>query len=65
MIDFKRLLGIALTSSLLVLASPSVIKGAETITFSIMPLGQFDISVKSLTDFAETGTIDPDFKFYT
>lgn len=65
MVNFKHLLGIALTSSLLVLASPSVIKGAETITFSIMPLGEFDISVQSLTDFAETGAIDPDFKFYT
>ncbi|MBE9202447.1 alpha/beta hydrolase [Synechocystis salina LEGE 06099] len=65
MINFKHLLGVALTSSLLVLASPRIIKGAETITFSIMPLGQFDISVQSLTTFAETGTIDPDFKFYT
>ncbi|MBE9240379.1 alpha/beta hydrolase [Synechocystis salina] len=65
MINFKRFLGIALTSSFLVLASPRAIKGAETITFSIMPLGQFDISVQSLTTFAETGTIDPDFKFYT
>ncbi len=65
MINFKHLFGLTITASLLNFGYPNLVRAAETITFSIMPLGQFDVSVESLTTFAKTGTIDPDLEFYT
>lgn len=65
MINLKRLFALTITASLLTLVYPKLLRAADTVTFSIMPLGQFDVSVKSLTNFTKTGTIDPDFEFYT
>jgi hypothetical protein len=38
---------------------------AEKITFSVLPVGEFDISVKSLENFAKTGKISPDLVLFT
>ncbi|AIE75520.1 MULTISPECIES: alpha/beta hydrolase [unclassified Synechocystis] len=65
MINVKRFFRVVITAGFLTVGSPNWAIGAEKIVFSLTPLGQFDVSVESLTTFAETGNIDPDLAFYT
>lgn len=50
---------------LLSLGSALPVLAAETITFSIAPLGEFDVSVDALATFAKNGKITPELAFYT
>jgi hypothetical protein len=58
---FLRYLGLGLLSTFLT-ATPGL--GAERISFSYPPFGEFSLSVDSLETFAKVGKIDRDFSFY-
>ncbi|MEA5532558.1 alpha/beta hydrolase [Crocosphaera sp. XPORK-15E] len=64
MINFTQKLGLTLGLGILSLLPSFPIVAAEKITFSIAPLGEFDVSVDSLVVFAKDGTITSDFAFY-
>ncbi|MEB3160433.1 MAG: alpha/beta hydrolase [Synechocystis sp.] len=55
--------GIALGVSLCLPQLPGT--AAENVVFSLGPLGDFYVSVKSLETFAATGKVTPDLDFYT
>ncbi|MFM8296301.1 MAG: alpha/beta hydrolase [Microcystaceae cyanobacterium] len=66
--QFKRFLqslglafGLTLSSSFLALP----IRAADKITFVYPPFGQFDVNIRDLSEFAETGKISPSLAFYT
>ncbi|WP_107669369.1 alpha/beta hydrolase [Cyanothece sp. BG0011] len=65
MINLTQRFGLTLGLGILSLLPSFPILAAEKITFSIAPLGEFDVSVDSLVVFAKDGTITPDFAFYT
>ncbi|ACB50599.1 unknown [Crocosphaera subtropica ATCC 51142] len=65
MINLTQRFGLTLGLGILSLLPSFPIFAAEKITFSIAPLGEFDVSVDSLGVFAKDGTITPDFAFYT
>ncbi len=58
---FLRYLGLSLLSTFLT-STPGL--GAERISFSYPPFGEFSLSVNSLETFAKEGKIDQDFSFY-
>ncbi|MGL5033046.1 MAG: alpha/beta hydrolase, partial [Microcystaceae cyanobacterium] len=55
---------LVLTASLIPLNVPRV-QASETITFRYPPFGQFNVAVKDLVTFAETGEVSPSLSFYT
>jgi predicted dienelactone hydrolase len=65
MINLSQKLGLTLGLGILSLLPSFPVLAAEKITFSIAPLGEFDVSVDSLVIFAQEGKITPDFAFYT
>ncbi len=64
MINLSQKLGLTLGLGILSLLPSFPVLAAEKITFSLAPLGEFDISVDSLVIFAQEGKITPDLAFY-
>lgn len=64
MINLTQKLGLILGLGMLSILPLSPVVAAEKITFSLAPLGEFDISVESLVIFAQKGKITPDFALY-
>ena len=65
MINLSQKVLLTLGFGLFFFFSSFPISAAEKIKFSIEPLGDFDISVRSLETFAQEGKITPEFAFYT
>lgn len=53
-----------LSLGLAAILTPLPVLAAENITFFAPPFGQFDVSIKDLEIFAETGKVTPSFSFY-
>jgi predicted dienelactone hydrolase len=64
MINLSQKILLTLGFGLLALFPSFPISAAEKIKFSIFPLGDFALSVKSLETFAEDGKITPELAFY-
>jgi hypothetical protein len=60
MTNFKQKLGRILGLGMLSLLPSFSLLAAEKITFSVFPAGEFNISLKSLENFSETGKISSD-----